>query len=167
MAKRLMSDSESLKVAMIALGRPIKAGDWLVLVGANLATRELENWVWVALWWHDHPKEGPDAIGRPTSVEGVWRQFLMQVAFDADRPASADGGPHICFNPWLEGRFPNMGRGGGTVSNCLACQCMGQLSRSAVSSSNPRRCALRRRCRILSGPVSTSSLWSLALHAGP
>ena len=167
MAKRLMSDSESLKVAMIALGRPIKAGDWLVLVGANLATRELENWVWVALWWHDRPKEGPDAIGRPTSVEGVWRQFLMQVAFDADRPASADGGPHICFNPWLEGRFPNMGRGGGTVSNCLACHA--RASYPAVPFLPVTRGAAPFAGDVAYFPdrLRTSSLWSLALHAGP
>ena len=45
----------------------------------------------------------------------------MQVAFDAETPKTSDGAPHVCFNPWLEGRFPDGGQGGGTASNCLAC----------------------------------------------
>jgi hypothetical protein len=40
----------------------------------------------------------------------------MDIAYAADTPRDADGGPHSCMNPWLEARFPN-----GLHSNCVAC----------------------------------------------
>jgi hypothetical protein len=38
-----------------------------------------------------------DFAGR--SFANAHRVTLDLFAFDADKPASADGGPHICFNP--------------------------------------------------------------------
>ena len=78
--------------------------DFLVLVGLHFATREIENWFWATLWWHD-PLEPDD--DKPQNVEDVWRYYRMECAVDADR---------IVFNPYLESRFSN-----GTLSNCLAC----------------------------------------------
>jgi hypothetical protein len=41
MAQQMRQDHSAQKVALIALGRPIRAGDYLALVAVNIATREL------------------------------------------------------------------------------------------------------------------------------
>jgi hypothetical protein len=167
MAQRLMRDSDALKLSFVALGRPLQEGDYLILVGANLATREISDWVWAAFWWHDQPARGEYAAGRPDSLRGAWRNYLMQAAFDPLTPVRADGSAHVCFNPWLEGRFPDAGQGGGTQSNCMACHARASFPASgflpvtrgvATRDQDPAYAADRLR---------TSLLWSLTLHAGP
>ena len=120
-AARLGRDAGARKLAALVLGRPLRAGDALALVGAHLATKEIRDWVWGTFWWHDEPDRGPYAAGRPDAVQGAWRQYLLDVSFDETEPRNADGSAHIAFNPWLEARFPDAGQGGGVASNCLAC----------------------------------------------
>jgi hypothetical protein len=167
MANRIMRDSESRRAILVALGRPLEPGDSLILVSANLMTREVSDWVWATFWWHDQPTQGPFAADRPTALRAEWRNYLMQVAFDPDKPLAADGGPHIAFNPWLEGRFPDGGHGDGSVSNCMACH--HRASYPAVSFLPVIRGApdLRHDSAYALGRLRTSFLWSLALHAKP
>jgi len=167
LAVRLMLDATARKQAAVVLGRPLQEGDYLILVGANLATRETRDWVWAALWWHDRPEAGLYADDRPFTLKSAWRNYLMQVAFDAITPVANDGGPHICFNPWLEGRFPDGGHGGGTASNCLACHARASyppvsflpVTRGTAQPSNDEA--------YLPGKLRTGFLWSIALHATP
>jgi hypothetical protein len=167
LAKRLMNDAESRRTTLIALGRELIEGDYLILVGTNFATRELDGWIWGATWWHDLPDKGPFSSQRPMRLSRPWRNYLMQVAFDTVKPRGAEDAPHICFNPWLEGRFSDGGGGGGTVSNCMACH-----ERASVPAVNflPIRRGLPNFSEDPSyapGRLRTSSLWSLALHAKP
>jgi hypothetical protein len=167
LAERLMRDRETRKAILIALGREIRGGDYLMLVGANLATKELRDWSWAAIWWHDGSSRGPYAAGRPDKLSGAWRNYLMQVAFDSDRPVAPDGGPHICFDPWLEGRFPDGGHGGGTTSNCMACHRRASLP--AISFLPVSRGApdLLHDPAYAPGRLRTGFLWAIALHARP
>ena len=96
MAARLMRDPETSRAVSIVLGRHIEAGDYLALIAANVATKEIENWVWVTFWWHDKPSAGPFALDRPTDLVGEWRHYLMQTALDAEKPLAEDAGPHVC-----------------------------------------------------------------------
>ncbi len=68
LAQRAMRDHEAHKAALIALGRPLKAGDYLVLVAANLATKEIDNWVWATFWWHDPAGRRSIRGGSPGSL---------------------------------------------------------------------------------------------------
>lgn len=164
-ARRMMEDRPTAKAMLIALGRPLQAGDYLALVGANLATREIPEWIWAGFWWHDQADMGAFAAGRPSAVTGVWRHYLMQVAFNSAIPAAHDGGPHIAFNPWLEGRFPDGGEGPGLQSNCMACHARASypavmflpVTRGAADTRNDKAYA--------PGRLRTSFLWSLAMHA--
>ena len=167
MAKRAMRDPQTRKAAAIALGREIKKGDYLILVAANLATKELDEWVWATFWWHDKADQGPFAQDRPAALKLEWRNYLMQVAFDSDKPAAFDGGPHICFNPWLEGRFPNAGLGGGTVSNCLACHRRASFPAPSFLPVTRGQPDYARDPAFAAGRVRTSLLWSLAMHSSP
>jgi hypothetical protein len=165
MARAMMADPESKKAVLIALGRPLEAGDHLVLVAANLAAREIPEWIWGTFWWHDQPEQGPYAAGRPNALAAPWRNYLMQAAFDTQKPAAADGGPHVAFDPWLEGRFPDGGHGGGAASNCMACH--SRASYPAV----PFLPVTRGPPDLAHDPayapdrLRTSLLWSLAMHA--
>jgi hypothetical protein len=167
LAGRTMRDKDARKAALIALGRPLQEGDFLVLVGAHLATREIPDWVWGTFWWHDRPDLGPFAMDRPSELKPPWRNYLMQAALDADKPAAADGGPHICFNPWLEGRFPDGGHGGGVTSNCVSCHRRASypaidylpVTRGAPDPGNDAAYA--------TGRLRTNFLWSIPLHARP
>ena len=103
-------------VAVDTSSGPIVTGDYVILVAFHAATRELPNWVWTTFWWHDRPNEGPYAADRPSSVRGVWRHYLMDAAYDMDRPWEHDTAPKVAFNPYLEGALTE-----GTRSNCMTC----------------------------------------------
>jgi hypothetical protein len=166
MAQAMMRDPETRKAVLIALGRPLQAGDYLVLVAANMAAREVPDWIWAAFWWHDQPKQGPFAAGRPSALAPVWSNYLMQAAFDAEKPV-VDGRPHIAFNPWLEGRFPDAGHGGGTTSNCMACHQRASYPPVAFLPVTRGAPNLRNDPALAPGRLRTSFLWSLAMHAKP
>jgi hypothetical protein len=120
-ASRLMADTGARKAAVLALGRPLRAGDFLALVGMHMFAAESSTGTWATFWWHDRPTEGPYAKDRPSAVRGVWRNYLMDTAFDAVLPREADGAAKICFNPWFEARFPDGESGTGVTSNCVNC----------------------------------------------
>jgi hypothetical protein len=93
-----------------------QVGDYAALVGMHVTTKEIPDWIWATFWWHDRPNDGGFAQDRPGAVSGVWRNYLMDVAYSSDVPKESDNTPHVCFNPWLEARFS-----GGLTSNCMAC----------------------------------------------
>jgi len=165
LADRLNADRDARRVALIALGRTLREGDSLALVGAHLASKEIDDWVWVTFWWHDRPEDGPYAAGRPRTQQGVLRSFLMQTAFDAEKPLAPDGSPHICFNPWLEGRFPDGGHGGGIVSNCLACHSRASYPPIEFLPVTRGTADLKGDPAYHAGRLRTAFLWSIALHA--
>ena len=166
MAQSMMRDPETRKAVLIALGRPLQAGDYLALVSANLAAREIPDWIWATFWWHDQPGQGPFAAGRPATLEPVWENYLMQTAFDAEKPI-ANGGPHITFNPWLEGRFPDGGHGNGMTSNCMACHQRASYPPLAFLPVTRGAPDLQNDPALAPGRLRTSLLWSLAMHAKP
>lgn len=165
LAAQLRADPGFRKLAVVTLGRAISAGDHLVLVGAHMATREIDDWIWVTAWWHDAAATGAYAAGRPRALSAPWNNYLLDVAFDATAPAAADGGPHASFNPWFEARFPDGGHGGGTASNCMACH------RRASFPAVPFLPVTRGEPDVRGDPafaperLATNSLWSIARRA--
>jgi hypothetical protein len=122
MAANINKSGSLTKVAQASFGRPPAADDFVVLVATHLTTKEIDDWVWATFWWHDRAQEGPFAANRVGSLEGVWKNYLMNVSYDLNLPGERDGSPRIAFNPWLEARFPFGGHGmSGTVSNCMNC----------------------------------------------
>lgn len=167
LADRLMRDDFARKAAVIALGRVIEVGDYLALVAMHVATKQTGDWLWATLWWHDQPARGRFAEDRPEMLHSTWRNYLLDVAFDAELPIADDRGPNISFNPWLEARFPDEGSGGGTVSNCVACH--QRASYPPVSFLPITRGApdLINDAAYAPGRLRTDFLWSLARQATP
>lgn len=102
-------------------GRDIQAGDYAALIGFHFTTKEIPEWVWATLWWHDNPDSTSEfAKGRPDDkvLPRPWRNYLMNVAYSMDLPS--EGGdaklPHSCYNPYLEAVFTR-----GIRSNCMTC----------------------------------------------
>ena len=164
MAGQLNNEPTARKLSAMVIGRPLRAGDSLALVALHVATRELPDWVWGTFWWHDRAQLGPHAAARPADQRAPWRNYLMNVAFDAERPREADGSPRILFNPWLEARFADDGHGGGTVSNCVSCH-----RRAAFPALLPFHVTRGRQPAAPAAgdatSVLTSSLWSVPLQA--
>jgi hypothetical protein len=152
------------KAALISLGRPVRPGDYLVLVAMHIATKEISDWVWATIWWHDQPEEGAFARARPDTVRGAWRNYLMDVAFDDALPQAADGGPHVSFNPWLEARFPDQGSGGGTVSNCMTCHRRASYPAIRFLPITRGQADLNRDPAYATDRLRTNFLWSIALQ---
>jgi hypothetical protein len=121
MSTLLMRDPAKRKAALIALNRPLAEDDFLALVAANLAIKQPEGWLWIALWWHDQPQKGLFAAGRPANLPQPWENYLLAATSDEVNPRTPNGEPNITFNPWLEARFRDSGSGGGMVSNCANC----------------------------------------------
>ena len=115
-------------------------GDYLALINFHYTTKEIPDWIWATLWWHDEPNQAPYGSGRPESLKGVWRNYKMDVAFSMDTPKESDSTPNAVFNPWLEARFPN-----GANSNCMTChqratwpaQSFLPITRGALKPENP------------------------------
>ncbi len=117
------NDLASLPVDLIKFVgsvRPGTAPAFLILVAMHVITKETPDWVWSTFWWDNHASQSPFAENRPTILHGKWRHFLMDTTLSADTPRDPlDQKNKICFNPYLEVRFPN-----GIVSNCVQCHQM-------------------------------------------
>jgi hypothetical protein len=109
-------DANTLGTAAELTHQAADPGDYLVLVGMHVTTKEIPNWLWATFWWHDRPDRGPFASQRPSTVRGEWRNYLMNIAYDMNEPRESDGTPRIAFNPYLETL-----QEGGTTSNCMSC----------------------------------------------
>lgn len=125
----------------------------------HIVTKEVRNWVWISLWWHDRPHEDFGA-DRPESLNNtIWANYKLCVTLDFqeldENPWSSytddqtlslgealkavqgkTGQDTWCANPLLEGE-PNNG-----VSNCLGChQIAGERGKTAgqiLKRDNPR-----------------------------
>jgi len=143
---------DELASARQATGDPtLERGDALALVAAHVSTKELPDWVWVTLWWHDRPDAGPFAEGRPAALspDRAAAHYVMDVAFSSSAP---------CFNPWLEARFVD-----GTRSNCATCH-----QRAVVGATDylpVTRAPLVASDPYFEGHPQTDFVWSLAFEA--
>lgn len=153
---RALSTPEEVAAARRVSHDPTLAiGDRVVLLGMHISTKEIPDWVWATLWWHDRPDDGPFARGRPAALEGAAAHYLMDITLGAADPT---GVPHAIMNPWLEARFPD-----GVRSNCLTCH------RRAAHGTLEYLPVTREDTRLddpyFAGKTQTDMVWSLALEA--
>ncbi|MBL8644931.1 MAG: hypothetical protein JNK21_13435 [Rhodospirillaceae bacterium] len=113
-----MTAQQAAQANALGLSLNAKPGDYMAVTAMHYTTKEIPNWVWATFWWHDEPDKGGYAKDRPAAavLKGVWRNYLMDVAYDMDVPKESDGTPDAVFNPYLEARFAD-----GVNSNCMTC----------------------------------------------
>ena len=142
-----------------------QAGDYAILVGMHVGTREITNWTWQTFWWDSNPdnpalpssKEIADL--KPRALRGAATNYSMAVAYYMVNPnepyegSNITGQPNYAYNPYLEAGFgpgtfndalsyvktpegKKINTYAGTRSNCMSCHRMASINPDALSSSN-------------------------------
>jgi hypothetical protein len=93
------------------------AGDFRLLVGMHVTSREITRWTWQTFWWTPAPDSPPapssQAIAgdRPTELKDAPRNYAMSIGYDMLTAATPNTGgdskgePLFVYNPWLEAGF--------------------------------------------------------------
>lgn len=98
---------------------PVLPGDYVVLVGMHIATREIPDWVWATFWWSDRPNEGLYQQNRPPKQQAPWNHYMMDTTLDMVTPQGPNHQPKAIYNPWLE--LVGFAAGKALSSNCMNC----------------------------------------------
>jgi hypothetical protein len=83
-------------------GQTPELGDWIVLLGMHVTTKELGDWTFQTFWWMPEARTGPFASGRPAFVRPPFDNYSMCTAYSTVSPMGPRGALPICFNPYLE-----------------------------------------------------------------
>ena len=95
-------------------------GNYAVLAGMHVTTREITRWTWQTFWWSPDP-DSPNlpsskavAAERPTQLKGAARNYSQASSYSMVFPpqpntgGSNTGDSVYAYNPWLEATFgPN------------------------------------------------------------
>ncbi|MCK4125583.1 hypothetical protein HFK83_24870 [Ralstonia pseudosolanacearum] len=161
LVQSLNNDPQLAPLGNQVMGRQFQVGDYVVLAGMHMTTKEIKDWVWATFWWHDKPNEGPFSADRPTSLVAPWSNYLMSASYDVNTPKEQDGTPHITFNPWIEARFKN-----GVNSNCMTCHARASNNGTPflpITRGDPTADD----AAFSAGSVRTDFLWSIPDNAVP
>ncbi|WP_138429518.1 hypothetical protein [Fodinibius saliphilus] len=96
-----------------------KAGDYAVLLGMHVTTREITRWSWQTFWWSENPDKpyspSSSIIAGYRPIEQLDRaanHYAMAVAYNMVQPAQAERGGSgknaaslYAYNPYLEAGF--------------------------------------------------------------
>ncbi|KGL63796.1 hypothetical protein [Polaribacter sp. Hel1_85] len=118
------AQAEALKGTNFITGGTPKAGQYAVLIGMHLNTRENKRWTWQTFWWSENPTapQSPSssliASQQPASLEKAAKHYAMGLAYNMISPAQPySGGSNAvtkkefikesiyAFNPYLEAGF--------------------------------------------------------------
>ncbi len=124
------------------------AGDFAILLGMHVTTREITRWGWQTFWWSPTPTVGtaPSSAAivaaRPPQLMGSPANYEMAIAYATEVPAqpyvggSNAGESLYAYKPWLEAGFgpdtlldskPGYSQGKvvanafGVQTNCMSC----------------------------------------------
>jgi hypothetical protein len=102
-------------------GGSASAGDYGVLGGMHVNSKEIINWTWQTFWWQpgaDTPNNFPGSkSGMTANVKGTWRNYASCSAYNQTQ-GKASTKMVVCFNPFLE---TSSGIPAGLTSNCMSC----------------------------------------------
>jgi hypothetical protein len=145
--RALTTDAELASAREAAHDPTLARGDYVALVAMHVTTKEVPDWFWATLWWHDQPDLGPLGADRPPSIVGAARSYVMDTVVDPAAP---------CFNPWIEGRFAD-----GLRSSCVSCH------ERAVALADDFLPVPQGRAPAgaLDGELTVDFLWSIAFEA--
>jgi hypothetical protein len=123
------------------------AGDFVLLVGMHVGTKEINNWTWQTFFWTPDPKNPlfPASVFTaglmPATVVGAARHYAVATAYAMVWPNQKINGGHndsvqgiIAFNPYLEAGLTGLGQGlpnkmnpaykYGVQTNCMSCHAL-------------------------------------------
>jgi hypothetical protein len=83
-------------------GQTPEIGDYVILLGMHVTTKEMGDWTFQTFWWMPSPHVAPFGGDRPASVKPPFDNYQMCTAYSQVSPKGPGGAPPICFNPYLE-----------------------------------------------------------------
>ena len=102
-------------------GGTASAGDYGVLGGMHVNSKEIIDWTWQTFWWQpgqDTPNSFPGSkSGMTANVKGPWRNYASCSAYNQTQGKTSTK-MVVCFNPFLE---TSSGIPAGITSNCMSC----------------------------------------------
>ncbi len=138
----------------------IQEGDYGILVGMHVTTKEDPNWTWQSFWWNYDQSfpYGPP----PSTVPAPFNNYAMCTGYSmtVDPPNSPNGTNTQCYNPYLETGLQLPVHG--IKSNCMSCHAVASIG------NNPNSLAAARSPRnnfgylTFAGGTSYVSVWNPA-----
>ncbi|HEX5703977.1 MAG TPA: hypothetical protein VFX97_12305 [Pyrinomonadaceae bacterium] len=120
-------------------GGTAAAGDYGVLGGMHVNSKEIINWTWQTFYWQpgpDTPNKFPGSKdGMTANVKGPWRNYASCSAYNQTQ-GNASTKMVVCFNPFLE-TATNAGIPDGLQSNCVSCHGTATVSGPPITNQNP------------------------------
>jgi hypothetical protein len=83
-------------------GQTPELGDYVILLAMHVTTKEMGDWTFQTFWWTPTANDPPFGHDRPRNVTGPFANYAMCTAYSTVSPRAPDGGPPVCFNPYLE-----------------------------------------------------------------
>jgi len=122
-----------------------KEGDYMLLVGMHVSSREIDNWTWQTFWWSfvkpAIATDIKDKVKPPFDHYQVAVGYSFMTGPNSEGQENPDALPLVCYNPYLEARFGNnvFVRPGqlGIESNCMSCHRCAAWPATTPQQANP------------------------------
>lgn len=119
-------------------GGTAAAGDFGVLGGMHVNSKEIVNWTWQTFYWQagaDTPNGFPGSkAGMTANVKGPWRNYASCSAYNQTE-GNKSTKMVVCFNPFLE--TATSGIPAGLTSNCVSCHGTATVSGPPIANPAP------------------------------
>lgn len=109
----------------------IRGGDYAILTGMHVSTKENANWTWQTYWWNYNQ---PFPYGAPPSnVVAPFNNYAMCTGYSmtVNPPNSPSGTNTQCYNPYLETGLPAPIHG--IKSDCMSCHAVASIGNNPYS----------------------------------
>jgi hypothetical protein len=137
----------------------VAEGDYAILLGMHVTSREITRWTWQTFWWAQDPDNPPlpssreIAADRPAELKGAPRHYAHASSYSMVFPpqpntgGSNTGDSVYAYNPWLEAPFaptdlpasrPGQYQGKpvannvGVQTNCMSCHAQASYSAQGI-----------------------------------
>ena len=108
---------------------PLQAGDYAILVGMHMSTKEDKEWTWQTFWWNygsTFPYGPP-----PAGIPAPFNHYAMAAGYSMTVQKHPNGPNTLAYNPYLEtGLGPSVH---GTNSTCMSCHTVASLGNNPNS----------------------------------
>lgn len=128
---QLTDDEATAVCAQIGGGSscPVQKGDYAILAGMHMSTKEDADWTWQTFWWNygtSFPYGPP-----PANIPAPFNHYAMAEGYSMTTQNNPKGPNTLAYNPYLEtGLGPTVH---GVNSTCLSCHIVASLGNNPNS----------------------------------
>lgn len=161
----------------------VSAGDYAILEGMHVTTKEIQNWTWQTFWWADQPTNPPApsspdvAKHRPIHSDPAALHYAQCSAYEEVRRS---GESLYCYNPYLEaqqagfinpkkfsltrldGKLVKTPNDVGVQTNCMSCHANANFQGGNTVNPTMGAGAVDRNTSVFQKTLRLDFLWSFA-----